>query len=192
MHERSNVVGEKAEKRGAISPLHRFIHDYKGLAAVEFALILPLMIAFYFGGIEMTNMLVANRRVTAVAYTAADLTAQAASLNDSDIADIFAASATILQPFSTAPLTVRISSVVANAQNVAQVAWSDGFQISPRAVGSTVTLPAGLTTPGSSVVFVETAYGYASPIGEMVAGTVEFTEPAYMKPRRATQISRTN
>lgn len=187
---KSNRDGTR--KRGVISLLHRFIHDYKGLAAVEFALILPLMIVFYFGGVEMTNMLVANRRVTAVAYTAADLTAQSASLNDSDIADIFAASATILQPFSTAPLTVRISSVVANAQNVAQVAWSDGFQISPRAVGSTVTLPAGLTTPGSSVVFVETTYGYASPIGEMVAGTVNFTETAYLKPRRAVQISRTN
>ncbi|MDO8839165.1 MAG: pilus assembly protein [Parvibaculum sp.] len=178
--------------RGLISPLHRFIHDYKGLAAVEFALILPLMIAFYFGGVEMTNMLVANRRVTAVAYTAADLTAQSAALNNSDIADIFAASATILQPFSTAPLKVRISNIVADAQNVAKVAWSDGFQISPRAVGSTVTLPAGLTTPGSSVVFVETTYGYTSPVGEMVAGTVNFSETAYLKPRRAVQISRTN
>jgi Flp pilus assembly protein TadG len=186
MHDRA------PERAGVILCLHRFIHDYKGLAAVEFALILPLMIAFYFGGVEMTNMLVANRRVTAVAYTAADLTAQSASLNDSDIADIFAASATILQPFSTTPLQVRISSVVANASNVAEVAWSDGFQTAPLAVGSTVTLPTGLTTPGSSVVFVETTYDYASPIGETVTGTISFSETAYLKPRRAVQITRTN
>lgn len=183
---------QAAKPGGAIMLLHRFLCDYKGLAAVEFALILPLMIAFYFGGVEMTNMLVANRRVTAVAYTAADLTAQSASLNDSDIADIFAASAAILQPFATGPLTVRITSVVANASNVPQVAWSDGFQITPRAVGSTVTLPAGLTTPGASVIFVETTYAYASPIGEAIASTVNFSETAYMKPRRAVQITRSN
>ena len=192
MTDRSASTTKRMQGRGCIQLLCRYASDYRGLAAVEFALILPLMLAFYLGGIEMTNMLVANRRVTAVAYTAADLTAQSASLNDSDIADIFAASTTILQPFDTAALTVRITSVVTNASNVARVAWSDGFQIAPRAVNSSVTLPAGLTTPGSSVVFVETTYGYASPIGEMIAGTVNFSETAYLKPRRAVQITRSN
>ena len=60
----------------AIAPLGRFLCDRCGLAAVEFALILPVMLTLYFGGVEVTNMLVANRRVTSVAYTAADLAAQ--------------------------------------------------------------------------------------------------------------------
>ena len=47
----------------------RMLYDSTGLAAVEFALIVPLMLLFYLGSFEATNMLTANRRVTAVAYT---------------------------------------------------------------------------------------------------------------------------
>ncbi|MEQ8283976.1 MAG: pilus assembly protein [Parvibaculum sp.] len=170
----------------------RLLRDVAGLAAVEFALILPVMLTFYLGAVETTHMLTANRRVTSVAYTAADIVAQAAAISDADMADVFAASSAILSPFSTGPLSVRVTSVVANSSNVAQVAWSDGFQISPRAVNSTVTLPAGLTTPGSSVILVETTYSYGSPLSETITGTIDFSETAYLKPRRTAQISRIN
>lgn len=170
----------------------RFLRAGSGIAAVEFALIFPLMLTFYFGSIEVTNMLTANRRVTSVAYTAADITAQAASISNADIADIFNASTAILAPFSTTPLTVRITSVVANSSNVPKVAWSDGRNIAPRAVGSNITLPPGLTTAGSSVIVAEVTYAYSSPISEIVTETITFTDNAYLKPRRAVQIARIN
>lgn len=186
---RSNTSpGQRNRRSGFVV---RFALNGAGLAAVEFALILPVMLTFYFGAVEATNMLVANRRVTAVAYTAADLTAQAASVSDADMTDIFAASTAILAPFGTTPLTVRITSVVANASNITRVAWSDGFNIAPRSAGSTMTLPPGLTTAGSSVIVAEVTYAYGSPISEIVTETIDFTETAYLKPRRAVQISRT-
>jgi len=170
----------------------RFAREAAGIAAVEFALIFPLMLTFYFGAIEITNMLTANRRVTSVAYTAADITAQAASVSNADITDIFNASSAILAPFSTAPIKVRITSVVANSSNVPKVAWSDGYNIAPRAAGSNMTLPAGLTTAGSSVIVAEVTYAYASPISELITETITFSDVAYLKPRRAVQVTRTN
>ena len=98
--------GFKRIKRN-VEGLQRFFIDCAGLAAVEFALIFPLMIAFYFGAIETSHMLTANRRVTSVAYSAADITAQAISVSNSDMSDIFAASSAILRPFSTTPLSIR-------------------------------------------------------------------------------------
>ncbi|MBX3445908.1 MAG: pilus assembly protein [Parvibaculaceae bacterium] len=172
--------------------LSGFARNCAGLAAVEFALIVPLMLLFYLGSVEATNMLTANRRVTAVAYTAADLTAQAATISNADMTDIFSASSAILSPFPTGPLSVRITSVVANASGSPRVAWSDGFQIAPRTVNSTVTLPAGLVTPGTSVVMTEVTYGYSSPVSSVVTETLTFTETAYLKPRRAVTITRTN
>lgn len=169
-----------------------FLRNSAGLAAVEFALIVPLMLLFYFGSFEVSNMLTANRRVTAVAYTAADLTAQAASISNADMADIFSASSAILSPFPTNTLSVRITSVVANASGSPRVAWSDGFQIAPRTVNSTVDLPAGLVTPGTGVVMTEVVYGYGSPVSSFVKDTITFKETAYLKPRRAVAITRTN
>ena len=181
-----NRVARKAKR------LRRFFIDCAGLAAVEFALIFPLMIAFYFGAIETSHMLTANRRVTSVAYSAADITAQAMSVSDSDMSDIFAASSAILRPFSTTPLSIRISSVVANSSGVNKVAWSDGYQGPALAVGSTVSLPAGLTSPGTSVIVAEVTYQYSSPISQTVTEEITFTDTAYLKPRRASQVSRTN
>jgi Flp pilus assembly protein TadG len=192
MRRAHDMIGTAPSTTGFSFSLGRFLREGAAVGAVEFALIFPVLLTIYFGAFEVTNLLVANRRVTAVAHTAGDLTAQAASVDNGDIADIFAASSAILAPFNTAPLTMRISSVVADANNVVKVAWSDGFQIGPRSVGSAVTLPAGLTTPGSSVVFVEVTYEYASPVSEMVASPISFSENAYLKPRRAVQITRTN
>lgn len=184
-------------KSGTARMLRRFspsrmMRDCTGLAAVEFALIVPLLLLFYLGSVEATNMLTANRRVTAAAYTAADLAAQAASISNADMADIFSATSTIISPFPTGPLSVRITSVVANASNSPRVAWSDGFQTTPRAVGSVVTLPAGLVTPGTSVIMTEVVYGYGSPVSSVVTDTVTFTETAYLKPRRAVAVTREN
>lgn len=170
----------------------RFLRNASGLAAVEFALIFPLMLVFYFGAFESTQMLTAGRRVSAVAYTAADLVAQAASVSNSDMADVFAASSALLYPLSTTPLKIRITSVVANSSGVNKVAWSDGHNISPRTVNSNVTLPTGLTSAGTSVIFVEVSYAYSSPISETITDSIDFEEVAYLKPRRAVSVTRTN
>jgi len=175
-----------------VNGLWRFFADRTGVAAVEFALIFPLMITFYFGAMETSHMLTANRRVTSVAYTAADITAQAISVSDSDVSDIFSASSAILRPFSMTPLSIRISSVVADSSGANKVAWSDGYQIAPRAVNSTMTLPAGLTSPGTSVIVAEVTYQYSSPISETITEDISFTDTAYLKPRRAAKVARTN
>lgn len=185
--------GKDTQKRARrMQFIARLMRDVGGVAAIEFAFIFPVMLIFYFGAIETSNMLTANRRVTSVAYTAADITAQAISVSNSDMTDIFAASAAILRPFSPTPLSIRITSVVANSSGVNKVAWSDGYNVAARAVNSNMTLPAGLTTPGTSVIVAEVTYEYTSPISETVTEEITFTDTAYLKPRRTAQITRTN
>lgn len=88
-------------KHFARRSLRHFLADTRGLGAVEFALIFPLMLVLYFGAFEITQMLTADRRTTSVAYTAADLVAQAASISNGEMNDVFAASSAIMKPFST-------------------------------------------------------------------------------------------
>ncbi|HEX7775688.1 MAG TPA: TadE/TadG family type IV pilus assembly protein [Parvibaculum sp.] len=172
-----------------------FAGNARGLAAVEFALIVPVMITLYFGTVETTNALTAARRVTNVAETAADLTAQSASVSSSDINDIFAASTAILTPFSTSAVKIVISSVVASSSNASSttVAWSKAYGgATARANNSSVTLPTGLTTAGSSVIMVEVTYTYTSPIGTFITGPITMSEVAYLKPRRSTSVALTS
>ena len=172
--------------------LRRFFIDPQGMVAVEFALIIPVMLTIYFGTVETTNALTAARRVTNVTQTAADLTAQVTTVATSDLNDIFAASTAILTPFPTTGLKVTISSITASASNASTttVAWSKAYGGgTARSTNSSVTLPAGLTTAGSSIIMVETTYTYNSPVAEFITGPITMTEVAYLKPRRSVSVA---
>lgn len=167
------------------------LFDAGGMVAVEFALLIPVMLTMYFGTLETTNALTAARRVTNVAQTAGDLTAQVTNVTTADMNDIFAASSAILAPFPTNVVQITISSIVASSSNASntKVAWSDAYGgATPRSTNSSVTLPTGLTTPGSSVIMAEVTYTYTSPIASFITGPITMHEVAYLKPRRSTEV----
>ncbi|MGV8995706.1 MAG: TadE/TadG family type IV pilus assembly protein [Parvibaculaceae bacterium] len=182
----------KIRLQNILSAGRRFFIDPRGMVAVEFALIVPVMLVIYFGTVETTNAMTAARRVTNVTQTAADLTAQVTTVATSDLNDIFAASTAILTPFPTTGLKVTITSVTASASNAntTTVAWSKAYGGgTARSTGAAVTLPSGLTTVGSSVIMVETTYAYTSPIAQFITGTINMKEVAYLKPRRSTSVA---
>ena len=168
--------------------------DAGGMVAVEFALLIPVMLTMYFGTLETTNAMTAARRVTNVAQTAGDLTAQVAAVTNSDMDDIFAASTAILAPFPTNVVKITVSSIVANSSNASntKVSWSKAYGgATARSTNSSVTLPTGLTTAGSSVIMVEVTYNYTSPIASFITGPIAMNEVAYLKPRRSTEVTYT-
>jgi Flp pilus assembly protein TadG len=169
--------------------LHTFGVRTDGVAAVEFALIFPLMISLYFGAVELGNGLLVNRKATNVASTASDLVAQV-DIN-ADIADVFAASSAILSPFDSSSIVITISSVVTELDGTTEVAWSDSMNGTPRAEGERISLPPGVATPGSSVIWAEVDYTYVSPIGKYLTGGITIEDDFYARPRRSIEVLRT-
>ena len=51
--------------------------DRSGIAATEFAVIVPLMLVMFFGVVEFSSALAVDRKVTLVARTLSDLRSQA-------------------------------------------------------------------------------------------------------------------
>ena len=56
--------------------LRKFVASIEGVAGIEAAFILPVMLVIYFGLLDLTTVLSANRRVTQLASTLADLVTQ--------------------------------------------------------------------------------------------------------------------
>jgi len=172
-----------------------------GAAAVEFAMLLPILITLFFGVVETSLALLCRADVSIMASTAADLVSQADTLTSADIGNVYSAASTILYPYydgSNTKPTIRITSViwdtVGKSATVGKVAWtctqngSGTLSPSSRAVNSNLTLPQALLTSGSSVIVSEIAYGYASPTTKVVTGSINFTNNFYTKPRRVLQI----
>jgi Flp pilus assembly protein TadG len=166
--------------------------SHKGVMATEFALIAPIMISMYFGVTELSDGYTAKGKVTVVASTAADLTAQEAAVCDAEMNDIFAALGAIMFPYPTNNMKIKISSLIDDGNGGVKVAWSDAQNTTPRVVNSTVSIPSGLVTKGSggSVIFAEVTYNYSSPAGYLIYGTIPLSDQFYLHPRRAAQIAR--
>jgi Flp pilus assembly protein TadG len=173
--------------------LSRLLRNTSGLAATEFALIAPVMLAMYFGITELADGLMANTKAASVAATAADLTAQNDKLCNAEMTDIFAALNAIMFPYPTGSTRIVITSVVDVGNNTTRVAWSDAQNGTPRSVNTVVAIPSGLVTSGSggSVIMTEVTYHYTSPAGQLIYGSIPMSDTFYLHPRRGLVVTRT-
>jgi Flp pilus assembly protein TadG len=172
-------------------PFRRFLSDKRGISAVEFAMLLPLMVTLYLGGVEVSQAVAIDRKVTLIARTLADLVAQSTTVTNSAMSSILAATSAIVVPYSDAKLKITVSSVVIDSQGIAKVAWSDTKNGTARTVGSTVTLPAALNVASTSLIWAESQYAYTPTVGYVITGTKNLTDQIYMRPRLADSVTRT-
>lgn len=191
----------------------KFLHDFKrriaafsgnvgGLAAIEFAMILPLMLVTVFGTVGVTSVIAIDRKVTLIARTMSDLTSQSAAVVDADINNFFAIGNAMLTPYaatqnpaSGGPLKVAVTEVYINpTTGAARVQWSKANSVgTARAVGSSVNIPsdlvgkdgAGKILPNQYFILSEVSYLYAPSILPGVAST-PLRESTYTRPRNTS------
>ncbi|HET7084253.1 MAG TPA: TadE/TadG family type IV pilus assembly protein [Rhizomicrobium sp.] len=177
-----------------------------GLAAVEFAMLLPILIVLFFGVVETSLALLCRADVSIMASTAADLISQANTISTADLQNVYSAAGTVLYPYydpstGSSPPTIRLTSVIDDGTGIGtqgKVAWtctqagSGNLSPATRSVGSTATLPQALMTTNGSVIIAEIAYNYTSPTTKVIAAPINFTNNWYTKPRRVPQIAAPN
>lgn len=172
--------------------LHRLGFDERGVSALEFALIAPVLVLIYFGVGELCEAMMAQRRATHATSAIGDLATQSQSLASSDVSDIFTVANTIMAPFSTTTLKLRLTSVTMNASSQAMVDWScsTGGLTVYKAGNSYDSLPSGiLSVSGDSIIVAEGQYTWDSPAKYVLPNGLNFSEIYYLKPRKSTQVT---
>lgn len=95
-----------------------------GTAAVEFALILPIMLMVYVGTLEAGSLISMDRRLQSVAGAVGDLVARSdTTIPTATLTDYFQAASGIMTPFSPTGLSQTITQVRVNTDG-AHVVWS--------------------------------------------------------------------
>jgi Flp pilus assembly protein TadG len=174
-----------------LRPLRRFGRARKGLAALEFAILLPTMVFVLLAAVDLIDALGTYRRAESAAASLADVVSRDTEISNSEITGIWSAVNLLMYPDTDASMSERITSVMVNNANNATVVWSEGHNgMSPRAANSTVSLPAQMMTAGTSVVMAETTYHYQSPLNFLIAGTVDFNNTVYRRSRLVDPIPR--
>ena len=162
-----------------------------GVSSIEFALIAPFLLLLYFGGVELSLLMLADRQVTSTSATMGDLTSRLLSVTDQDAVNIFAASEALLSTVSVADVRLRVSSLQ-NVGGTVTVVWSDAnANFTPLAPGQSVaSLPAGVVPLGGTVIMTETEFDYTSELGFFLMGTRTLDDRFFLRPRRTNAILR--
>lgn len=167
-----------------------FARDRRGVSAVEFALLLPLMLTLFLGGVEISQGVGIDRKVTLATRTVADLSSQVASITNADMTNILNASTSVMSPYAISTLKITVSQVAIDSAGTAKIAWSDTLNGTARSVGSAVTLPTALAIPSTWLIFSEVSYGYTPTIGMVITGTLSLSDKIYMRPRLSDKVDR--
>lgn len=178
--------------RAIRSLIQRFRHDARGVSALEFALIAPVMLAMYLGAAELTMALTADRKVTGAATAIADLVTQDDLLSNTELADIYSAGDAIIFPNDPSVLSVRITSIRMDIDGNIFVDWSEARGLTPLNTESLPPLPNGLLAPMNSIVMVEAQYPFQGPFPKESGPLMTLSDTAYLRPRRSAWVRRTN
>lgn len=174
-----------------LRPFRRFARDERGVSAVEFAMLLPLMMTLYLGSVEVSQGISADRKVTMTARAVADLVSQVSSINNSAMTNVLNAASSVMSPYDVTKAKVTVSLVTIDANSKATITWSDTLNGTKRATGSVVTLPTALVIPNTSLVWGEVTYSYTPTIGYVISGTLNLKDQIFMRPRLSDTIART-
>lgn len=178
-----------------IGRLRTLIRDRRAVSAVEFALLLPLMLALYIAGNETSLALTIYRKVSHTGSALGDLTSQVSSLSNSDMANIMAATTAVMAPYSDNGLQIVVSAVEmknnayltdwSRAQNT--TAWTENT-VPP------ITIPIGLITNGQQIVVTQVKYTYVSAFSTFMkdiwgTNSITLSDVSYFRPRVSSTIS---
>jgi Flp pilus assembly protein TadG len=159
--------------------------DHRGVAAIEFAIIAPVMLVMFFGTVEFSSGIAVNRKVTLMARTLSDLTSQNISVTDTQLTNLFAAATSIMTPYSSTPTHSTVSELYVDPRTLAaRVQWSKGT--APRAAGSTVAIPTALQIGGTYLIYSEISYLYVPSVGYVMGKAgINMSDFTFTRPRQS-------
>lgn len=173
--------------------ISHIIHDIKrwhaeeqAVAAVEAALLFPVMITLLMGVFDIGNGIVVNQKAITASQIMADLVARNQVVNQTEINDIIVAGRMALEPFPTAPFGYDIVSVEFDDDEEPVVLWRQTFNMTENdtAVDSTGLI----AEEGNGVVIVSVGYTFRPFFSNFVVGDINMQEVAFLRGRRSATV----
>lgn len=137
-----------------ISQFRRLIKENDGVAAIEFAILAPVLILLFLGTLEISYAVAVDRKVSRISSSVADLITQGEEFNESELNDIMDIAKRIMRPYNEPAGNLKISLVAIEvASGEAKVQWSHGFNGGAEpAKGSTFSVPANIKVDGTHLL----------------------------------------
>ena len=175
--------------------------DTRGVSAVEFAMIIPLIFLMFFGMLDLTNGFAIDRKVSQISQGMADLASRYTTLAETDVSNFFIIADAMLTPYDKTQLKASISQVYIDpSTKIAKVVWTRGdFLVGKvvRKVSDIVSVPTNLIVkdangnylPNQYLILGEANYDYVPTIGWVVPkGGLALSDAMFTRPRQTSCV----
>ena len=170
--------------------LNRISDDRRGVALIEFAMVLPILIIMFMGGFQLMEAVSVYRKVTTTSRSIGDLITQRASISEADIQTYLDASAQIMAPYRIDRGKFRVSLIHLESDGTAKVVWSrtkDGTN--QLAANSSYALPNALKQQGIDIIVTDVSYNYVPLAFSSLIGDIPFKDQTFMIPRKDSTVA---
>lgn len=208
MQNPGKLRGSDMVRSGPASLLARvsnFFRDIGGVAALEFALVVPLLLMLYFVTMEVAQAIEANKKVGRVGSMVADLVTQQQEMSKNELEGIMKIAEATLQPYNRSKPTIEITAIEVTDETTpkVQVVWSrkmvDGAFSAGPSKGTATTVPPALKIKGSFLIRAEAKLDYRPVITWAasqketlgLAGAfdkIDMAETYYLRPRMSMTV----
>jgi Flp pilus assembly protein TadG len=176
--------------RRLLNTLRRRFHaDERGVAAIEFALVVPAVVVIYLVGFEVAEAATVYRKLSDTTVQLANVSSQYTTMSQNDADNVLQASAQIMTPYPTSNLTIVLYEVTTDSNGNAFTTWHRAYQTnSYLADGTAVTTPSGFQAANTSYILVQSTYQYQPTIGAAFIGPIAMKSQIFMLPRSSPSI----
>jgi Flp pilus assembly protein TadG len=185
---------------GLVGVYRRFIASTRGVAAIEFAMILPILLIGLLATFDAANAIAVYMKVRSAAYILAAITNQyslSAPIQSTDMTAITGATSAVLAPYSSSPIVVVISqlAIAAGGKTTATVDWSAKLNGTALVKGNSVTLPSGIATSTNTcgtypcyLIYAQVSYVFTPMFGYFAKGGITLSDSVFVTPRSSICI----
>lgn len=169
--------------------LHKWLKDKKANAAVEMALVFPILVTMLFGVVDIGKGLLIDKKAISAAHIASDLLARNISVTDDDVNQAIEAARLAFDPYPTGTFGIDIAGIQFQGAGAdPAVIWRDTQNMGPN--DEVLTGSTGLGTEDEGVIAVTVVYTYDPPFSGVLTGDIDIQEVAYVRGRITPFVSR--
>jgi Flp pilus assembly protein TadG len=178
-----------------IKLVRRFIASTRAAAAIEFAIIAPMLLVMLIETYDIGNAIAVYMKVRSATFALASITNTYATgtfgMQTSDMSDTMTKVSQVLAPYSSSPGTFTVSQIEATSASNATVSWSYSLNGTAHTAGTSWTLPTQLKGNSNNscnsypcyLIYAEVSYSYTPFLFSTFMSSFTLGDNIYVTPR---------
>ncbi len=166
----------------------RYRKAQEGVAAIEAAMVFPILLTLMLGTFDLGNGILANQKTIRASQVTADLLARNGAVTDAMIADAIKAGQLAFEPLSAASYGVDIVSIRFDADAVASIEWRETQNMT--AMSDVLERVADIAEANDGVLVVGVRYDFEPVFAGFVVDNIPMYEIAFARGRKGAVVEK--